>query len=773
MEAPFLQRPPALAAAALALLLPFAVPLAAHAQGGPGVARIAYARGGIAVQRGDSSSPTSAIVNAPLEPGDYVTTGNSGRGEVAFDGGSYIRLGGDVQMRMVNITPGSREVQLAQGTIDLRAIRGRDLNDQIDTPSVSIRPHGFGSVRVNVDSHGVTHVTARDGSADVITPGGTHTIGVGETLLAQGPSASPSISTTGALAYDSFDAFDNSRDQYEEAPAIATSDPYVNQDIVGVDDLGPYGQWQDDPTYGEVWIPQDEPADWAPYQDGQWVWEDGYGWTWVSSDPWGWAPYHYGSWYHSHWGWAWYPPRPGYEDPTWEPAMVAFVGFGGGVGVSLDFGDPNFDMGLDIGWIPLAPYEPYYPWWGANGYDSIAYVNSYNSYQNYAYGSYVSGRNFYGGRFGRASRVSSGMYRNAHVFQGATPFVPTAANTRYGGGAVPRSLAVRTSAFSGRHYAGDPRVAARTPFNAQRTAAARVSRDPARAVSARTFTTRTAAARTAAARTGAIHMANRPATAAGNRGVANRAAANRGTANRGVANRAATANRGAANRGVANRGTANRGTANRATANRGRAANPAWARFNNTRGTHVAAGAGARGAARPAANVAHRATAAGARTANVAHRATAARPAANVARRATAARPATVGRAATHAAPAARSYARTYSAPRTTAARTYSAPARTYAAPHYAAPARTYAAPARTYAAPARTYAAPHYAAPARTYAAPARTYAAPHYAAPAAPHFAAPAARPAMAAPRAAAPVARPAPAAAAARGAQQRPPR
>jgi hypothetical protein len=690
MEMTF-RRPPALATAALALLLPFAVPLAAHAQAGPGVARISYARGGIAVQRGDSSSPTSAVVNAPLEPGDYVTTGNNGRGEVAFDGGSYIRLGGDVQMRMVNITPGSREVQLAQGTIDLRAIRGRDLNDQIDTPSVSVRPHGFGSVRVNVDSHGVTHVTARDGSADVITPGGTRTIGVGETLLAQGPSASPSISTTGALADDSFDAFDNSRDQYEEAPAIATSDPYVDQDIVGVDDLGPYGQWQDDPTYGEVWIPQNEPADWAPYQDGQWVWEDGYGWTWVSSDPWGWAPYHYGSWYRSHWGWAWYPPRPAFEDPTWEPAMVAFVGFGGGVGVSLDFGDPNFDLGLDIGWVPLAPYEPYYPWWGPSGYTSITYVNSYNAYQNYAYGSYVTGRNFYGGHFGRASRVSAGMYRDAHVFQGATPFVPTAANTRFGRGAVPRSLAVRSAAFSGRHYAGDPRVAARAPFTAQRAAAARVSRDPSRAVSARTFTTRTAAARTTAARTGAIHMANR-------------------------------------------------GVANRATANRGRAANPAWSRFNATRRAHVAAGDGARGAARPA-NVAHRAAAA--RPANVAHRAGAARPA-TVAHRAAAARPATVGRAATHAAATTRTYARTYNAPRTTAARTYTAP-RTYRAP-----ARTYTAP--HYAAPARTYAAPHYAAPARTYAAP---------------HYAAPAARP-MAAPRAA-PAARPA--APAARQ-QQRPP-
>ena len=734
METPSYWRPLVPLSAALALLLPLGTPLAAQAQdAGPGVARISYAQGGVAVQRADSSSPTNAVVNAPVEAGDYVTTGNAGRGEIAFDHGSDMRLGGDVQMRMVNVSPNDHEVQLAQGTVDMRALPGSNAADQIDTPSVSIRPHGASSVRVNVDSHGVTHVTPRDGSADVVTPGGTRTIAAGQTLLAHGPAGDPSVQTAGAPAYDAFDTFDNDRDRYEESPGVAASDAYVDQDIVGVDDLGPYGHWYDDPTYGEVWVPADEPSDWAPYQDGQWVWEDGYGWTWVSSDPWGWAPYHYGSWYRSPWGWAWYPPRPGPDYPTWQPALVAFVGFGGGVGVSLDFGDPNFDLGLDIGWVPLAPYEPYYPWWGPGGYSSITYVNSYNAYQNYAYGSYVSGRNFYGGRFGRAMRVGPSMYGRAHVFQGRTPFVPTAANLRYSRASVARSLDPRPALMRGT-YAGDPRVAtARTPFAQQRAAAARFSRAPAHAVAASSFRTRTVAARTAAARAGTIHLANNRATGA--RPMAARPAAGaRPTAAR------ATANRGAANRGTAHRAPV---TANRAAPNR--AANPAWSRFNTNRGTHVAAGRAARpatanratanraianhapanratvnrGATRPVA--AHRGT--GVRTAARPATRTAARPAARAA-----ARPVSVSHAATGRTAPARTYARTYAAPRA------AAPARA-AAPHYAAPARA---------------AAPHYAAPARA--------AAPHYAAPA---------RPAMPAARPAAPRAAPAP------QRQQHPPR
>jgi hypothetical protein len=678
-------RKPALLTAALVLLVPLVSPLAVFAQdAGPGVARVAYLQGEVAIQRGDGSGPTGAVVNAPVEPADYVTTGNNSRAEVQFDGGSSVRLGSDVQMRFVHIDPQNREMQLAQGTIDLRAIRGRDLNDTIDTPSISVRPNALGSTRVTVGSDGVTRVVVRSGSANVITPSGTQTLGVGQTLIAQGPASNPSISTSGAPAYDSFDTFDNSRDQYEESPGIAASAPYVNQDIVGVDDLGPYGSWTDDPTYGEVWVPADQNDNWAPYQDGQWVWEPGYGWTWVASEPWGWAPYHYGSWYHRHHGgWAWYPPRPG-GDPMWQPALVAFVGFGGGIGVSLDFGDPNFDLGLNIGWIPLAPFEPYYPWWNSGGgYTNIAYVNSYNAYQNYGYASYVSGHRFFGGRFGHASRVSAGMYRQAHVFQGATPFVPTAANARYSNRAVPSALAVRRAPFA-RTYAGHPAVAAPQSFAAQRAAVARVSHAPVRAVSAQTVTTRTAAARSAAYRSGAVHMAARPAPQRAP-ATANRAAPGRApvTANRGAAPRTATALHNAPRPAVANHGAPAR--------------------------THVPAAF-----AREFPAKTHAAPAA------VSHAAPAR----------THAMPTVVS----HAAPAARSHA---------APVRMVAPARNYTAPRPAAPARTYAAP-RPAAAPARTYVAPRPAAAARpAYVAPAR----PAYVAPARPAYVAPA-RPAYVAP-------------------------
>ena len=37
------------------------------------------------------------------------------------------------------------------------------------------------------------------------------------------------------------------------------------------------------------------PSGWQPYSNGQWVYTE-YGWTWISDDPWGGNPYHYGTW---------------------------------------------------------------------------------------------------------------------------------------------------------------------------------------------------------------------------------------------------------------------------------------------------------------------------------------------------------------------------------------------------------------------------------------------------------------------------------------------
>jgi|WetSurMetagenome_2_1015567.scaffolds.fasta_scaffold113368_2 hypothetical protein len=122
------------------------------------------------------------------------------------------------------------------------------------------------------------------------------------------------------------------------------------------DALEPYGDWLWVDPYGWVWAPNTVAPFWRPYTVGRWVWSD-WGWTWVSSEPWGWASYHYGRWVRvKHHGWAWVPGE------VWGPAWVAWRNGPGIVGwaplppevrfragVGLDWGqlDINVAIGLD------------------------------------------------------------------------------------------------------------------------------------------------------------------------------------------------------------------------------------------------------------------------------------------------------------------------------------------------------------------------------------------------------------------------------------------
>jgi hypothetical protein len=85
------------------------------------------------------------------------------------------------------------------------------------------------------------------------------------------------------------------------------------------DTLAPHGRWVATSTYGDAWVPGGVAAGWAPYVDGQWEWTE-YGWTWVSSDPWGDVAYHYGTWVNeAPYGWVWVPGT------VWAPAWVTWA----------------------------------------------------------------------------------------------------------------------------------------------------------------------------------------------------------------------------------------------------------------------------------------------------------------------------------------------------------------------------------------------------------------------------------------------------------------
>ncbi len=455
---------------------------------GPAVARVSVIQGSAVVQRGDSHTQSAAVRNTPLLPGDYISTGQTSRAEVQFDGETAVRLGGNVQARVTDNDPNNRRMQLADGTIEVGMVRNGQTID-IDTPSVTVRVHEAGDYRISIGKDGSSWVTVRRGTVDIVTSQNTFALEQGRTLVARGSASNPTITYTSAVAFDSFDDFNAQRDQTMVAALNAS--PNLNPSIAGYDNLDAYGQWQDVAGYGQVWVP-DQTSGWAPYRDGSWAWEGGYGWTWVGAEPWGWAPYHYGRWFWANgYGWAWYPPAYGYT-PAWSPALVGFYGFGGGVslGVSFGFGYPY------VGWCPLAPYEAYYPWYPGWAWTGFGWGWPWYGYGGYGYGGYGG---FYGGtrivnvtnitniyrnfRHGGSSGTLVGHFQHGTVsghtvavtshnlgghvgtIHGALPIRPTAANERFSNRSVAQTHFSR--AFDSPRFASSHAVAARSSFAEQ------------------------------------------------------------------------------------------------------------------------------------------------------------------------------------------------------------------------------------------------------------------------------------------------------------------
>ncbi|MEO6835011.1 MAG: DUF6600 domain-containing protein, partial [Candidatus Tumulicola sp.] len=349
----------------LACLLVWATLAAAPARGAsdpaPGVARLSFIQSGSVVVTHDGAAAADGTVNAPLVPGDVLATADaSTRAEIQLDGFTSVRLGGGVRARIVsNDARRPRQISVTAGLVELAVLRGSDLATEIVAPLVTLRTHYAGDYRISVETDGATSVTVRSGQTDVVTPRRTYTVVTGQTLIARGDAADPSVVFAKAIPRDSFDDFNGDRDR--TLLGALNGDTHVPASIAGYDDLDAYGSWTGVDSYGQAWVP-DQSAGWAPYRDGQWSYAGAYGLTWVGNEPWGWVPYHYGRWIYARNRWCWYPPSLS-AVPIWAPALVGFFGYGTG-----PFGYSG------LGWVPLAPgeaYYPAYPWYWYAGIPAV------------------------------------------------------------------------------------------------------------------------------------------------------------------------------------------------------------------------------------------------------------------------------------------------------------------------------------------------------------------------------------------------------------------
>lgn len=335
-----------------ALLLWFASAATAQEDPPGRVATLSHTQGSVVFAPDGEDEWTELQRNRPLTRGDRLWTDRGARAELHM-GSATVHMDGESHLAFFELNDQAAQLSLTQGSLNLRV---RELaageNFEVDTPNLAIRAAQPGDYRVDVDhASGTTRVLVRSGEATVFGERGESLrLAAGQQGTFDGRGLAQVRGRTQAA--DEFDQWAGERNQAEDQSVAAR---HVPRQVVGYQQLDAYGSWAQDAEHGAVWYPHVTVANWAPYRYGRWDYIRPWGWTWIDDAPWGFAPSHYGRWARFGPRWGWVPGRFG-PRPVYAPALVAFIGGGSGVHVSINIGS-----GPGIGWYPLAPGEAWWP----------------------------------------------------------------------------------------------------------------------------------------------------------------------------------------------------------------------------------------------------------------------------------------------------------------------------------------------------------------------------------------------------------------------------
>jgi hypothetical protein len=295
----------------------------------------------------------TAELNLPIRQG-YILATDNGRAEVEFENGAMAFLKENTVLEFYDLSlhDGDRTTRLVlrQGSASFYVNPAGGDYFSVTGGDFTVEATSRASFRLDNYDDGST-VEATKGSLSVLHKGDAKHLVKGQSLSVKAGNDS-SLTVSGLPNEDDFDRWVSGRvDSVSTATNAAlqyTSSPY---DAAGFADLYTYGSFSSCGAYGYGWRPFGAGIGWSPFTAGQWFWDQGFGWTWMSSQPWGWAPYHYGGWLfdNSCGGWFYSPPFYGYPGafgprkrfppfvhpprPIYHPVTAVFVRNNGKVGI--------------------------------------------------------------------------------------------------------------------------------------------------------------------------------------------------------------------------------------------------------------------------------------------------------------------------------------------------------------------------------------------------------------------------------------------------------
>lgn len=302
-----------------------------------GFARLSLAEGDVQIRVADTDDWVPAVVNTPLYEGDSIWTPAGSRTELQLQDGSIIRLDAKSSLSILKVEDDSLQLHLAIGRIYVRTVEKHRWDMQFDLTESTVKIYDKSRLRIDITEQGGEEISVFRGGAYVESYGSRTKVRKGETLSVEDARAAIS-------PIDPPDAWDKWNTMRDGKPAgRRVSAGRLPEELTTYEDeLSSSGEWIESLEYGDVWRPtMAVGADWAPYRSGQWIWRGG-DYVWISFEPWGWVPYHYGRWsVVAGFGWCWVPPLRG--DVFWAPAFVGWI-----------------STPAHVGWVPLAPGETYY-----------------------------------------------------------------------------------------------------------------------------------------------------------------------------------------------------------------------------------------------------------------------------------------------------------------------------------------------------------------------------------------------------------------------------
>src|SRR5580704_19308272 len=158
------------------------------------VARLNMIEGSVSFQPAGTTDWIESNPNRPLTTGDQLWADQDSRGELHM-GGSVLRIGGQTAVSFLNLTDQAVQIQVAQGSADLRVLHLEDNeNYEIDTPNLAFSILRPGEYRIDVNADGTSSVVnVVNGDGEVTAGGQAYNVARGQQY---------SFSGTDEVSYD-------------------------------------------------------------------------------------------------------------------------------------------------------------------------------------------------------------------------------------------------------------------------------------------------------------------------------------------------------------------------------------------------------------------------------------------------------------------------------------------------------------------------------------------------------------------------------------------